>query len=179
MKNLGPVLALYPMPMVVIGANVNEKPSWTLVGHICIVSHDSVLVSLAKPHYINKGIKETGRLSINLVNQQILKKADYVGSVSGNKVDKSEVFDYFVSDNGVPVINDSPLVIEGSVVDIYEYQNFDNFILKIENTYVDEKNLNEQGKIDYQKVAPVLFDFPNYEYLELGKVIGKCLALDD
>ena len=140
------------MPMVVIGANVNEKPSWTLVGHIGIVSHDSVLVSLAKPHYINKGIKETGRLSINLVNQQILKKADYVGSVSGNKVDKSEVFDYFVSDNGVPVINDSPLVIEGSVVDIYEYQNFDNFILKIENTYVDEKNLNEQGKIDYQKV---------------------------
>ena len=80
--------------MVVIGANVNEKPSWTLVGHIGIVSHDSVLVSLAKPHYINKGIKETRRLSINLVNQQILKKADYVGSVSGNKVDKSEVFDY-------------------------------------------------------------------------------------
>lgn len=178
-KNLGPALALYPMPIAVIGAHVQNKPNWTLVAHVGIVSHDSVLVSLAKPHYINQGILENKRLSINLVDQSLLEKADYVGSVSGHKIDKSQVFDYSMSDQGVPIINDSPLVIEGSVVDVYEYQNFDNFIVKIENTYVDEDKLNDQGKIDYQKVNPILFDFPNYEYLSLGQVVGKCLKLHD
>ena len=127
-KNLGAALALYPMPIAVIGTKVNEKPSWTLVAHVGIVSHDSVLVSLAKPHYINQGIKENGRLSINLINPELLKKADYAGSVSGHKSDKSTLFEYQMSDNDVPMIKEAPLVIEGSVVDVYEYQNFDNFI---------------------------------------------------
>lgn len=178
-KNIGKTLALYPTPVVVIGAMVNERPNWVLVAHVGIVSHDSVLVSLAKPHYTNEGIRENGLLSINLVNANMLDKADYVGSVSGHKVDKSDVFAYTMSKTGVPMIDEARLTITGKVVDIYSYQNFDNFIIQIEETFVDEAALNEEGKIDYTKVAPVLFDFPNYEYLSLGGVLGQCLSFKD
>ena len=178
-KNIGKALALYPTPVVVIGAMVNERPNWVLVAHVVIVSHDSVLVSLAKPHYTNEGIRENGRLSINLVNANMLDKADYMGSVSGHKVDKSDVFAYTMSKAGVPMIDEARLTITGKVVDIYSYQNFDNFIIQIEETFVDEAALNEEGKIDYTKVAPVLFDFPNYEYLSLGGVLGQCLSFKD
>lgn len=35
-KDLGSVLALYPTPLVVVGAMVNGMPTWTLVGHVGI-----------------------------------------------------------------------------------------------------------------------------------------------
>lgn len=77
-KNLGSQLALYPTPLSVIGAMNNDKPTWTLVAHIGILGHDRLLVGLAKAHDINAKIKETGKLSINMVSQEILPKADYV-----------------------------------------------------------------------------------------------------
>ena len=53
-RNIGNALALYPTPLVVVGAMVNEKPTWTLVGHLGIMGHDHVMVSLASAHYINQ-----------------------------------------------------------------------------------------------------------------------------
>lgn len=64
-KNIGSVLALYPTPLVVVGAMVDGKPNWTLVGHLGIIGHDHVLVSMAVPHYSNRGIRENKALSIN------------------------------------------------------------------------------------------------------------------
>ena len=34
--------------------------------------------------------------------------------------------------------------------------------------------LTAEGKIDYRTLKPVLFEFPTYEYLKTGDVIGKC-----
>ncbi len=180
-KNIGSVLALYPTPVTVIGAmnNVEQtesKPTWTLAAHVGIIGHDRVLVSLASPHFINKPIKETKKLSINIVDEKILSQADYSGSVSGNKTDKSDLFAYAIGENGMPIITDSPLVMECSVVDIYNTPNFESFICTIDNTYVEEEHLNADGKINYNTLKPVLFDFPNYEYLKTGEVIGKCLS---
>ncbi len=62
-KNIGNAMALYPTPLTVVGAMVNGKPNYVLVGHIGIMGHDHVMVSLAAPHYTNQGIKETRKLS--------------------------------------------------------------------------------------------------------------------
>ena len=71
-KNIGSLLALYPLPVTVIGAMNGANPTWTLVAHVGIIGHDKVLVSLAKPHFINSIIKETKKLTINLVQQDML-----------------------------------------------------------------------------------------------------------
>ena len=68
--------------------------------------------------------------------------------------------------------------MECIVEDNYETDNFDNFIMTIANTYVQEENLDEKGKIDYTKFSPVLFEFPNYTYLKTGETLGNCLRLD-
>ncbi len=175
-KNIGSKLALYPMPITVVGAMNGDKPTWTLAGHLGIIGHDRVMVSLAAPHFINGCIKETKKLSINLVNEIMLPEADYVGSVSGNKADKSQIFAYEIGDSGAPVLNDSPLTLECSVDDIYETPNFESFICTIDNTYVAEEHLNEKGKVDYNTMKPVLFEFPTYQYLKTGEIIGKCLS---
>lgn len=56
-KNIGSKLALYPMPITVVGAMNGDIPTWTLVGHLGIIGHDRVLVSLAAPHFLKNDIK--------------------------------------------------------------------------------------------------------------------------
>lgn len=177
-KNLGSLLALYPKPMTVVGTKVEGKVNWLVVGHTGIIGHDRILVSMSKQHYSNQGIKKLKKFSINLVSREMLPKADYVGSVSGETVDKSDVFAYHIGENGTPIIDMSPLTMECNVVDIYETEGFDNFICSVANTYAAPDVLDSNGKLDYTRLKPVLFEFPTYSYLATGEVIGKCLNLD-
>lgn len=177
-QNIGSLLALYPKPMTVVGAEVEGKVNWLVVGHTGIIGHDRILLSMSKSHYTNQGIRKSKKLSVSLVSREMLPKADYVGSVSGASVDKSEVFEYHIDENGTPVIDISPLTMECNVVDIYETEGFDNFICSVVNTYVSPDVLGDNGKPDYTRMKPVLFDFPTYSYLATGEVIGKCLQLD-
>ncbi len=177
-KNVGAKLALYPMPLVVVGAMVDGKPNWTLVGHLGIIGHDRVMVSMATPHWSNRGIRESGVLSINIVDEAMLSKADYVGCVSGNNMDKSEVFAYQIGENGAPILDEAPVSMACLVDDTYKTPGFESFICKIAATYVQEELLNEEEKIDYRNLKPVLFEMPTYEYLGTGNVLGKCTKLN-
>ena len=177
-KNIGNVLALYPKPMTVVGAEVEGKVNWLVVGHTGIIGHDRVLVSMSKSHYTNQGIRKSKKLSINLVSREMLPQADYVGSVSGDSVNKSGVFKYHWGENGTPVIDASPLTMECNVEDIFETEGFDNFICSIANTYAAPEVLDSDGKLDYTQLKPVLFEFPTYSYIATGEIIGKCLNLD-
>lgn len=173
-KNIGSKLALYPTPVTIVGADVKGKANWLLVAHVGIMGHDHIMISCAKPHYTNQGIKENGIVSVNLVDEAILADADYVGCVSGSKEDKSEIFDIERGVLGSPMVAISPLTMECRVEDNYETKGFDNFILKIENTYVKEEYINENNTLNYDKLKPVLFEMPTYQYLKTGDVIGKC-----
>ena len=174
--NIGNALALYPTPLVVVGAMVDGKPNWLLVGHVGIIGHDHVMVSLASAHYTNQGIKESKKLSINLVDEAMLPKADYAGSVSGRKTDKSQLFDYVLDASGVPMITQSPVTMVCSVEDLYETKGFESFICTIDATYAEERVVNGDGKLDYGALKPVLFEMPTYAYLRTGDVIGPCLS---
>lgn len=176
-KNIGSVLALYPTPTVVVGTMIDDKPTWLLAGHVGIIGHDRILVSLFNKHHTNQGIISTGHLSVNIVDEALLPRADYVGITSGVKTDKSQVFAWHPGEAGTPVIEDSPLVMECEVTDNYKTETFDNFICKIANTYIEEDMLNADGKVDYNKLKPVLFEMPTYSYLRTGEMIGKCTTL--
>ena len=117
-KHIGSKLALYPTTLVVVGTMVNGKPNWTLVGHLGIIGHDRVMVSMSDAHYSNQGIRDTKTLSINIVDEAVLQKADYAGCVSGMKEDKSELFAYHIADNGAPMIDASPVSMALSLIHI-------------------------------------------------------------
>lgn len=177
-KNLGSLVALYPKPITVVGAEVDGKVNWLMVGHTGIIGHDRILVSMSKSHYTNQGIRQSKKLSVNLVSREMLPEADYVGSVSGASADKSHVFAYHIGEYGTPVIDASPVAMECEVVDIYETDGFDNFICAVVNTYAAPEALDNNDKLDYAKFKPVMFEFPTYSYLATGEIIGKCLNLD-
>lgn len=175
-KTIGSTLVLYPVPLVVVGAMIEGKPNWVLVGHTGIIGHDRVMVSLSKSHYTNQGIKASRALSINIVDESMLSNADYVGCVSGSKQDKSEVFPYQIGEAGAPLITAAPVSMSCTVEDIYETEDFENFICKVAATYAEESVLTMENKIDFRALKPVLFEMPTYEYLKTGDIIGRCMS---
>lgn len=129
-ENIGTVLALYPTPLVVVGTMVNGKPNYVSVGHLGIIGHDRIVISLSTSHYTNQGIKASNALTVNIVDEGMLKKVDYVGCVSGNTIDKSEVFAYHTVETGAPIIDESPVVMECLVDDIYQTNGFEVLFVK-------------------------------------------------
>ena len=64
--------------------------------------------------------------------------------------------------------------MECIVEDVYECNGFDNFICSIGATYAADEVMNAEGKLDYTRLHPILFEFPAYQYLRSGDVVGHC-----
>ena len=178
-KNTGAKPALYPAPVTVVGAMVDGKPNWTLVAHAGVMAHSHLMLSMVKAHHTNKGIRENRVVSVNIVDASWLKEADRMGCFSGSKADKSAAFAYTLGEKGAPMIDLAKVSIECEVEDIYDLQGFDNFICRIIGAYVDEDVLTEKDRVDYRKFKPALFQFPTYEYLETGDVLGPCMKMNE
>ena len=80
-KNIGQKLALYPTPATVVGTVGEEgKINWLLVAHVGIVSHSKLLLSIHSSHHSVKAIDEKKRLSINIIDESFVARADYTGT---------------------------------------------------------------------------------------------------
>ena len=172
--NIGKQLALYPSVVAVVGALVDGKVNWMTVAPAGTLGHSLIMVSMKETHYTNKGIIENKKMSLNIVERSMLPQVDYVGTVSGARHDKSNAFAYHMGENGTPIIDESPVSIELDVIDDYKADGFDNFICSIASTYARKDVLNKDGKLDYNVLKPVLFEFPTYSYLATGEMLGKC-----
>ena len=124
-KDIGAVLGLYPTPLVVVGAMVEGRANWMLVGHVGIIGHDRILLSAVKAHHTNKGIRENKVLSVNIVTEEILPGATYIGKVSGKRTDKSAAFDFTQGKTGAPLLSASHAetvrmkIINFSIIDFF------------------------------------------------------------
>jgi flavin reductase (DIM6/NTAB) family NADH-FMN oxidoreductase RutF len=115
----------------------------------------------------------------------MMKAADWCGIVKGGKrMDKSDAFPWHFDDlEKAPVVENAPVCMTCRVEQMVTVGAFHDFILKPVHTYVQEENLNERGKIDYEKVKSgavrvpersVPVDRKRYrEMLELRKGLHK------
>ncbi|MCI7730267.1 flavin reductase family protein [Enorma burkinafasonensis] len=175
-RNIGTKPALYPVPVIVVGAMNGDEPTWTLVAHAGIPSHSKIMVSLAGAHFINQHIKRAGVLSVNVVDESWLDRADFCGSVSGARESKADVFAWTAGEAGAPLIDDAKLSMECHVEDVYEIDHFENFVCSIVGTYADDSIVIEDGRVDVAALRPVLFEMPTYTYLATGEKIADCLS---
>ncbi|MHA1241299.1 MAG: flavin reductase family protein, partial [Promethearchaeota archaeon] len=159
-NKIKPGAYLIPMPVVLIGANVNGKPNFEPLAYVGIVEYKPPLISVAsyETHYTNIGIKENGVFSVNTPSENIIKGTDYCGIVSGKNTDKSKVFDVFYGDlKNAPMISQSPLNLECKVIKTIKISEFvdiekshELFIGEVVNAYADDEYLTE-GAPDISK----------------------------
>jgi flavin reductase (DIM6/NTAB) family NADH-FMN oxidoreductase RutF len=129
---------------------------------------------MGKVHHTNIGIRENKTFSVNIPSQDSIVAVDYVGLVSGNKTDKSAVFETFFGElKTAPLIKSCPLSMECRLYDTYDLKTHDVFIGEVIATYADEAVLSD-GKVDLAKVKPLLFDMSSMKYWSLGPAVGSC-----
>lgn len=164
---------IYPIPSVLVGVVVNEKPNYTTLGNCGIVSVEPsvIYISSHKTHFTNRGIKENCVFSVNIPSIDLVKKMDYCGLVSGNEVDKSMVFESFYgSTDKAPMISDCPINMECKVINEVNVFDMELFIGQVINVYVSQDSLSN-GFPDMKKVNPVIYGMDNM-YWDIGKSIG-------
>ena len=166
---------IYPMPTVLIGTIIDNKPSFITVSYIGIVQHKPPMLSvtLIKSHFTNKGIVENKTFSVNIPNTRMLKVVDYIGMNSGERVDKSLLFDVFYGDlKTAPLIKEVPLNLECELVDIVDLNNNNSiYIGKVVESYTEKKYL-KKGRLNLKRLNPILFSISSNSYYNVGRRIG-------
>ena len=173
--NLGSTIPAYPMPVSLVGAYVDGKPNFLAVAWFTMVSHKPprIAIALGKGHYTNPGIKENKTFSVCLPSEDMVEMTDYCGIVSGNKTDKSEIFDLFYGElKTAPLIRDCPLSMECKLVEIVESGLNEVFIGEIMGTYTEERFLTD-GKLDFRKMKPLILSQPDTSYWRLGEPVAR------
>jgi flavin reductase (DIM6/NTAB) family NADH-FMN oxidoreductase RutF len=70
--DLGAKIASYPMPVVLVGANLNERPNFLAIGWFMNAGYKppKVAVVLNKVHYTNHGIKANRTFSMCIPSEE-------------------------------------------------------------------------------------------------------------
>lgn len=177
-KNLGAVNALYPSLTTIIGAVVDGKPNFLTVAHVGIMNHGTpqyLSFGLGKTHYTNQGIHEHKEFSVNIPSAALMVETDYLGLVTGKNTDKSTLFELFNGELAhAPMIEACPVTMECRLYTVVDFPTHDVFVGEIVATYASASVLDAKGKIDVNKVDPLLFDMSSIQYFGLGKPLGKC-----
>jgi flavin reductase (DIM6/NTAB) family NADH-FMN oxidoreductase RutF len=177
---LGSKSLLYPMPVTIVGADVDGKPNFLTIAFIGIVNASPGMVAFGsnRKHYTNKGILANRTFSINIPSQDQLEITDYIGLYSGAKIDKSHLFEVFYGKLGnAPMIKACPLNLECRVTDILERGGIDTIIIgEIIESYGEPKCLTG-GYPDVEKMKPAVFSMYDNRYFAIGKSLGKAWSM--
>jgi len=179
-KKIKPGSYLYPMPVVIVGANVKGKPNFMPLAWCSIVEHSPPMISISssKNHFTNRGIDENGTFSINTPSIDMIKITDYIGIESGKDIDKSELFDVFYGElETAPMISKAPLNLECEVVHNVNLDiKHDIFIGEIKNAYCEE-NAIKNNIPDIEKINPIIFSMNDNNYWKIGRNVGKAWSI--
>ena len=166
-----PKAVAYPMPVVLVGANINDKPNFMAVAWFSKVNSNPpmMLISLGKRQYTGEGIKENKTFSINLPSKNLVKEVDYCGIVSGRKENKARLFEVFYGETRTaPMIQECPVIYELRLIETIELPGCNLFIGEIVAAYTDQENLKGQLP-DLPKIEPfMLVESPANYYYNMG-----------
>ena len=169
----GALLAPVPPVMVTCG-DMDESNIITVAWTGLINTQPPKTYISVRPTRHSYGIiKETGEFAINLTTAALVKKADWCGVYTGRKVDKfakCALTKEEASEISCPLIAESPLSLECRVTDVIPLGTHDMFIADIIACDIDEKLIDENGKLRIEKAG--LAAFAHGAYFELGRKIG-------
>lgn len=168
---------LYPLPAVMVSCQKEgEKPNIITVawaGNVCS-SPAMLSISVRKERFSYDAIKETGEFVVNLVNEELVRAADWCGVRSGRDYDKFKEMHLTPQESqkvSAPGIAESPVNIECKVKHVLELGSHDMFVAEVVCVTVDDKYMDDKGRFDLGKAD--LIAYSHGEYFSLGKKLGK------
>jgi flavin reductase (DIM6/NTAB) family NADH-FMN oxidoreductase RutF len=173
-KNFGPEHALMttPQPCVMIATwDKDHNPDVMMAAWAGQYDFRQIVVSMSK-HKTTENLELTGAFTVSFADVRTVAESDYLGLVSGSKVpDKVARAGFTCSPSpnvDAPIIDQYPLTLECKVV------SWADGILvgEVVNMSADDSILTD-GKVDLDKLQPIVFDAAAMTYRALGDVVGK------
>lgn len=173
-KNFGPDHALVttPQPCVMIATwDKDHNPDVMMAAWAGQYDFKQIVVSMSK-HKTTQNLEQTGAFTVSFADVNTVAESDYFGLVSGNKVpDKVAKAGFTVTPSpnvDAPIINEYPLTLECKVT------SWKDGILigEVVNMSADERILTD-GKVDLEKLQPIVFDAASMSYRSIGAEVGK------
>ena len=175
MKRLEPGPFIVPMPIVLVGADIDGRPNFMTAAFVAISNYEPPMVAcgLNPAHRTCDGIVANKAFSICVPSVDLVEVVDYCGIASGHKEDKSGLFRVFRGDlPGAPMIEECALCAECRLVRATPLGVDTLFVAEIACVHAkDECVVND--RVDWSKISPLLFTFPDPSYWRLGGYVGK------
>ncbi len=173
-KSLGIGTYAVPSPVWVVGTyDASGKPNLMTAawGGICNSKPPCIYVSLRAATYSHGNIMRRRAYTVSIPSEKHIREADWIGIASGRDHDKfaeaklkparSKLVD-------APYVEEFPLVIECRVKEVVELGLHTQFIGEIADVKADEDTLGADGRIDIEKVKPIIFSAGSGKYYAVG-----------
>lgn len=175
-KNFGAKPYLYPQPVFIIATYGEDGTSDAMNAAWGGISEaNQVSMCLSAGHKTVKNILARKAFTISMADAAHVVECDYVGIVSANDVpDKLKKAGFHTTKSELvdaPLIDELPMALECRLVS-YDEESC-RMVGEIVNVSVDERVLDENGKVDPAKLEPITFDPINSAYLKLGEKVGN------
>lgn len=168
---------LYPVPVVLVSCLDREfgRANVITIAWCGIVASNPPLISVSiRPsRHSHKLIMAEREFVINIPSRDILKETDLCGALSGKDTDKMKRCGFTpvqASKISSPMIKECPVNIECRLKDVLKLGSHDMFIGEVVAAHIDDAILGKDGKMDYGKARPFVFN--QGEYWGLSKRIG-------
>ena len=164
-----------PVPPTMVTSSYDGKDNVFTVAWTGVLNTQppKTYISVRPERYSYELIKNSGEFVINLTTRDMVRAADWCGTYTGRKVDKfakQNLTTVKAQNVSAPILEASPVALECKVCDIIEMGTHHMFIADIVGVSVDEKLLDDKGKLCLSKAN--LAAYAHGEYFELGKRIG-------
>lgn len=167
---------LAPVPAALVSCGTVEQPNALAIAWTGITCSNPPMtyISVRPERYSHDIIKKSGEFVINLTAGPMTRATDFCGVRSGREMDKLTAAGLTVEPAGAvsaPLIAESPLSLECRVTQILPLGSHDMFLAEIVAVDVEEKLLDEAGKLHLEKAG--LMAYSHGEYFAMGKKIGS------
>ena len=167
---------LAPVPAALVSCGTVEEPNALTVAWTGITCSDPPMtyISVRPERYSYDIIKASGEFVINLTSGAMARATDFCGVRSGRAMDKLAAAGLTVEPAtavAAPVIAQSPLALECRVKQVIPLGSHDMFLAEIVAVDVEEKLLDDAGKLHLEKAG--LMAYSHGEYFAMGKKIGS------
>ena len=176
-KDLGVKPYLYPMPVLMIatyGENGKVDVMNMAWGGIC--ASNMVALNISENHKTSENIKAKGAFTLSIADVPHLAQADFFGIASGNTMDdkfeRSGLHAVKSTRVDAPVIEEFPITLECKVVELEHMKYGFRVLGEIVNVLAEDTVLDDQGRVDPQKLNALVFDQFQSDYYAIGEKVG-------
>ena len=178
-RDLGPQTWLFPMPVLIVGTyDENRVPNVMTAAWGGIHDTKQIAVCIDPGHKTADNLRRTGCFTVGAGTAETVAACDYVGLVSGRDVpDKLARVGWHAHPGthvDAPVVEELPFVLECRLVSFDPQTGCTAG--DIVNVTADERILDAEGKIDAEKLDPIVFDPVRHVYRKLGRIAGTAFA---